>query len=120
MRFDAGHLQIPPRDGCKCTESEVPVASVGYTFPLLQLAGEASPVTQELLRRCARYARRDAEVSDPASFLVVQLGVDAMSPATPTDILTAASDAPTDAGLLDDSDELLVEEISIDGMCGVY
>ena len=43
-----------------------------------------------------------------------------MSPATPTDILTAASDAPTDAGLLDDSDELLVEEISIDGMCGVY
>ena len=51
-----------------------------------------------------------------------------MSPATATDILPASSDIPTDAGLLDDSDagllddsdELLVEEISIDGMCGVY
>lgn len=51
-----------------------------------------------------------------------------MSPATATHILPASSDAPTDAGLLDDPDagllddpdELLVEEISIDGMCGVY
>ncbi len=43
-----------------------------------------------------------------------------MSPTAATDILPASSDVATDAGLLDDSDELLVEEISIDGMCGVY
>ena len=43
-----------------------------------------------------------------------------MSPAAATDQLLATSDAATDADLLDDSDELLVEEISIDGMCGVY
>jgi mycofactocin precursor len=43
-----------------------------------------------------------------------------MSPAAATDILSASSDVVTDADLLDDSDELLVEEISIDGMCGVY
>ncbi len=43
-----------------------------------------------------------------------------MSPATAADIVPASSDVVTDADLLDDSDELLVEEISIDGMCGVY
>ena len=43
-----------------------------------------------------------------------------MSPAAATDQLSAPSDVATDADLLDDSDELLVEEISIDGMCGVY
>lgn len=43
-----------------------------------------------------------------------------MSPAAATDIVFPSSDVVTDADLLDDSDELLVEEVSIDGMCGVY
>ncbi len=43
-----------------------------------------------------------------------------MSPATSTDIIPVSSDVTADADLLDDSDDLLVEEISIDGMCGVY
>ena len=32
----------------------------------------------------------------------------------------AAPTAPAGEGLIFDADELLVEEISIDGMCGVY
>ncbi len=54
-----------------------------------------------------------------------------MSPAVATEVRLSSSDAPAgstllidadrfDADLFDDSDELLVEEISIDGMCGVY
>ena len=43
-----------------------------------------------------------------------------MSPAAATDISPASPDVVSDADLLDDSDDLLVEEISIDGMCGVY
>ena len=128
MRFDAGHALIPSRDGCECAESEDRATPIGFTIPSLQLAGKMSPESQEFPRRCARYARLDAEVTDPASFLVVQLGVTAMNPATATGIPPASSDDPTDAGLpddsdkllVDDSDELLVEEISIDGMCGVY
>ena len=38
-----------------------------------------------------------------------------MSPITATDQVGEES-----AELIDDDDELLVEEISIDGMCGVY
>jgi mycofactocin precursor len=46
-----------------------------------------------------------------------------MSPtalATSTDILDADALDSDAADLLEDSDELLIEEISIDGMCGVY
>lgn len=43
-----------------------------------------------------------------------------MSPAVSSDLRPAPVDTALDADLLDDSDELLVEEISIDGMCGVY
>ena len=49
-----------------------------------------------------------------------------MSPAVVTAVRPSSSDASADttllvdADLFDDSDELLVEEISIDGMCGVY
>ncbi len=43
-----------------------------------------------------------------------------MSPVVATDFVPASSGVVPDAELLDDSDELLVEEISIDGMCGVY
>lgn len=42
-----------------------------------------------------------------------------MSPAVLSDVRPASTDT-IDADLLDDSDELLIEEISIDGMCGVY
>ena len=34
--------------------------------------------------------------------------------------LTTPDAAAVDASLIDGDDELLVEEISIDGMCGVY
>jgi mycofactocin precursor len=49
-----------------------------------------------------------------------------MSPAVATPVRPSSSDVPAgstlliDADLFDDGDELLVEEISIDGMCGVY
>jgi mycofactocin precursor len=43
-----------------------------------------------------------------------------MSPAISSDLRPAPVDATLQAELFDDSDELLVEEISIDGMCGVY
>lgn len=46
-----------------------------------------------------------------------------MSPAVLTDdrpaLVVAAQDVVR-GDLLEDSDELLIEEISIDGMCGVY
>jgi mycofactocin precursor len=40
------------------------------------------------------------------------------APSATDDDSTAANAAESDAGLVDE--ELLVEEISIDGMCGVY
>ena len=43
-----------------------------------------------------------------------------MSPAVSSDLRPAAADITPDVDLLDESDELLIEEISIDGMCGVY
>ena len=46
-----------------------------------------------------------------------------MSPtalAVPTDPADFAELDVMDRDLLDDEDELLIEEISIDGMCGVY
>ncbi len=49
-----------------------------------------------------------------------------MSPAVVTEVRPSSSGASAgstlliDADLFDDADELLVEEISIDGMCGVY
>ena len=59
-----------------------------------------------------------------------------MSPTVVTEARPSSADAPAgsalpidahafdaesfDADLFDDADELLVEEISIDGMCGVY
>lgn len=40
----------------------------------------------------------------------------------PTDVQDQTAEAPADAAEADElvEDELLVEEISIDGMCGVY
>lgn len=45
-----------------------------------------------------------------------------MSPAVLSNLCPAPTDTidTIDADLLDESDELLLEEISIDGMCGVY
>ena len=43
-----------------------------------------------------------------------------MSPAVSSDLRPVCAEPAIDADLLDDSDELLIEEISIDGMCGVY
>lgn len=45
-----------------------------------------------------------------------------MSPAVLSNLRPAPTDTidTIDADLLDESDELLLEEISIDGMCGVY
>jgi len=46
-----------------------------------------------------------------------------MEPAITTDLGTTATLVPSDETPADDvlvTDELLVEEISIDGMCGVY
>ncbi len=43
-----------------------------------------------------------------------------MSPAVSSDLRPISAEVAADADLLDDSDEMLIEEISIDGMCGVY
>ena len=43
-----------------------------------------------------------------------------MSPALATDIRPGTVDESRGLDLFDDEDELLIEEISIDGMCGVY
>ncbi len=43
-----------------------------------------------------------------------------MSPALATDIRPGTVDNERDLDLFDEDDELLIEEISIDGMCGVY
>lgn len=45
-----------------------------------------------------------------------------MSPALATDLLERVTDRSVDSDveLFEADDELLVEEISIDGMCGVY
>lgn len=43
-----------------------------------------------------------------------------MSPVLATDIRPVSVDDERDLELFDEGDELLVEEISIDGMCGVY
>ena len=44
----------------------------------------------------------------------------ATDPATTTRELDATASTPVDTDDLGVDDELLVEEISIDGMCGVY
>jgi mycofactocin precursor len=43
-----------------------------------------------------------------------------MSPAADITAATANTDTNVEADLVDDEDDLLIEEISIDGMCGVY
>ena len=43
-----------------------------------------------------------------------------MSPAVSSDLRPVSAEVAADADLLDESDEMLIEEISIDGMCGVY